>query len=73
MWLKSRENIFNPLELSYSVYWMGLAELNVGWLKGTGVAELAGKHFESPRALLLCVLDEAGLTQGWLAEGDRCG
>ena len=35
--------IFNPLEVCYAVNWMGLAELKVGWLKGTGVAELAGK------------------------------
>ena len=52
--------MFNLRKLCYSVNWMGLAELNVCWLKGTGVAELAGKHFESPRALLLCVLDGAG-------------
>ena len=52
--------IFNPLEVCYAVRWMGLAELKVGWPKGTGVAELAGNDFQSPRGLLRCELDGAG-------------
>ena len=60
VWLNSRASISNTLELCYAVVKMGLAELNAGWLKGTGVVELTGKHFQSPRVLLCCGQDGAG-------------
>ena len=45
VFLNARESISNPLEFCYAVNWIGLTECKAGWLKGTGVAELAGKHF----------------------------
>ena len=60
MWLTSRESYSYPPEVCYYMSSMGLAEGNIGWLEDTGVADLTGKLFLSPRGLLLCEQHGAG-------------
>ena len=58
----------SPLEVCYSVNSVRLAELNIGWLEDTGVAQLTQKAFLIPMEVCYSVncMGLAELNIGWL-------